>query len=328
MTDVTVRLDDAIRLVSAVLALTQYPAKVQAEQPHGSHAHARMTQRQFKAYEDHEAVRGMQALLDNGAPLEAMFTLVAHLPWPSLEINTLPKWVPPNWNKHLRDFYETTKIADWWQEESTAWDDAMSESTKMFEDAAFKTFLTQFVGEIKEDLIFMPNVSYPSNQDIGMRVGNRELVAICPPRLAWGDSAPWPYGEDRPYIHRVTLAQYMRLTLVPYLRQHPDVVSESAKMNLPVEDRFRAKYPTWGEQFVNMFLMATTAIYLETLDEREARAYVQNKVKIDGVKILPGAVSVLNRYLQERKSGKFEELADYLPVFPKQLKVAKRIISI
>ncbi len=327
-TDVTIRLDDSIRLVSAVLSLTDYPDKVQAAQPHGSHAHARLLRRYLKPHENHEAVKGMQALLDNGAPLEAMFTLVAHLPFPSLQIASLPRWVPPNWNTHLADFYEVSGLSKWWTEEDTPWAAAVEQCERMFEDVTFKPFLSQFLGDITDDLVFMPNIGYPSNREIGMRIHSKELVAVCSPRLAWGDSPPWPFDEDQSYIQRVALSQYLKLIVVPYLRANAEKVGEAAANELPVDDKFRAQYPTWGEQFVNIFMMAAIAIYLEELDTREGRAYIQNKVKIDGVKILPGAVSVFKRYLQERETGKFNELADFMLVFPKQLKVAKRIMSI
>lgn len=326
--DVTVRLDDRIRLVSAVLALTTYPEKIQAEHPHGSHPHARTYRRQFKEHMSHPAVTGMQSLLDNGAPLEAMFTLVAHLPFPTFAVGGLPKWVPTDWNKHLADFYEVTNLKTWWQAESSPWDEAMSQCQAAFKDVDFKTFLTKFMGTVTEDFVFQPNISYPSHLDLGMRVGKNELIAVCPPRLAWGDSNPWPYEEDIHYLHGASLAQYIRLILVPYLRENAESVGEAAQNELPVSDKFRAEFPTWGDQFVNIFLMGTVAIYLEEQDEREGAAYLQQKVKRDGVTILPGAVSVLKRYLQEKDSGKFNELADFMPVFPKQLKVAKRIMSL
>ncbi|MEL6268225.1 MAG: hypothetical protein AAFV33_22480 [Chloroflexota bacterium] len=328
MSDVTVRLDDHYRLVSAVLAATTYPEKSQAEKPHGTHAHARATSRYLREYRDHPAVQGMQGLVDNGAPLEAMFTLIAHLPWPSLDTPGLPKWVPANWNHQLVDFYQTAKLGEWWEREGQLWNAALDQSQRMFRQAAFKTFLSQFVGEIAETLVFVPNICYPADNEIGIRVGAKELVAVCPPRLAWGDSPPWPYDEDKPYIHRVALTQYTRLILLSYLRANSEIVVEAAKNELPVSDQFRALYPTWGEQFVTIFVTATMAIYLETIDPKEKRAFVKEQTKIHNMKILPGAVSVLQRYLQERESGKFDTLADFLPVFPKQLKVAKRIISI
>jgi hypothetical protein len=44
--------------------------------------------------------------------------------------------------------------------------------------------------------------------------------------------------------------------------------------------------------------------------------------------ILPGTISVLHRYLRERDAGRYDTLLDFLPVFPKQLRVAKRLVSL
>jgi hypothetical protein len=110
MTDVTVRLDDNLRLLSVVLAATDFPEKSQAAKPHGTHAHARATARFVKEMRSHEAVRGMQSLLDSGAPLEALYTLVAHLPWPTLEIEMLPKWVRPTGTNTLPTFTGRPKL--------------------------------------------------------------------------------------------------------------------------------------------------------------------------------------------------------------------------
>jgi len=42
---------------------------------------------------------------------------------------------------------------------------------------------------------------------------------------------------------------------------------------------------------------------------------------------LPGTVSVMRRYLQEVGGGKYRNLAEFLPVFPKQLRVARKIVT-
>lgn len=324
MTDVTTRIDDSYRLMSAVLAATDFPAKAQARHPHGSHAHARATVRYLRDFNNHDVVKSTQGMLDGGAPLEALFTLIAHLPWPAMQIDALPKWVPANWNLQLVDFYEKTNLANWWEKEGPLWDSALDQSTRMLNDVQFKAFLAQFVGPIEENLVFIPNISLPADREIGIRVGNKELVAICPPRLAWGDSPPWPFDEDKPYLHRVTLTQYTRMILLSYLRTNQAAAVEAAKSELPVSDQFKALYPTWGEQFVTIFVTAAMAIYLEQLDPREAKAFVKEQTKINNIKILPAAIDVLNRYLRESESGKYESLADFLPVFPKLLRIAGR----
>lgn len=328
--DVTVRLDDRIRLMSAVLAATNWPDKAQEHQPHGTHVHARSTTRYLKEHSRHPAVLALQNLLDQGAPLEAVYTFGLCLNWPDLQLQlpTLPGWIPPGWLGHLRDFIRQTAITDWWAQEDRLWQKSLEESRKMFHDIAFKPFLKPFMGDIPEDLVFFPNISYPTHQEIGIRLG-RELVCIAPPRLAWGDSPPWPFDEDPVHIYRAALSQYGRLLLITFLRAHSDRLTDARAIPLPVSDQFSATHPSWDEQFTALFVSAAVAIYLEDhISKSEADAYVLMARKTQGMTILPGTISVLRRYLAEQEAGRYQSMIDFLHIFPKQLRVAKRIVML
>jgi hypothetical protein len=326
--DVLVKIDDRVRLMSALLAATDWPEKAQERQPHGTHAHSRATQKYLEPYKTHEAVQGLQGLLNQGAPLEAIFTLVMQLSWPGLEIETLPRWVPPRWNVQIRDFYEKANLAKWWRDENAVWQSGLTEAQKVFKDVIFKPSLTPFFGDFKENLVFIPNISFPTDRDVGIRVGN-DLITISTPRLAWGDSPPWPFDEDPGYIHRAALTQYGKVLMHAYLREHADKIASIAETPLPVSDQFRAKFPTWQEQFTTLFVAAAAALYLEThVSKAEANAYVLMERKTQGMVILPGMISVLRRYLSEKEAGRYKEIIDFLPVFPKQLRVANKIVTL
>jgi hypothetical protein len=328
--DVIVRIDDRLRLMSAVLAATNWPEQSQKRQPHGTHAHARATRKYLGDHLNHPAVRSLQGLLDQGAPLEAMFTFALCLSWPGLElqIDVLPGWVPPRWIMELRDFCQVTDLAGWWQREDAAWNKSLHESVRIFTNITFKPFLRPFIGDVHEQLVFVPNISYPTDQEIGVRIGG-ELLCIAAPRLAWGDSPPWPFDEDPAHVYRAALSQFGRLLIIAYLRRHADRLAEAAKNPIPVGDQFGALYPTWEEQFVALWVSAAVAIFLEDyVSAAEAKAYVLIARKAQGMTILPGTISVLRRYLGEREAGRYEDLLDFLPIFPKQLRVAKRIVTL
>jgi hypothetical protein len=326
--DVTVRLDDRVRLMAALLAATQWPDQSQEKRPHGTHAHARATRKHVSPFKTHEAVQSLQGLLDQGAPLEAIFTLALLFRWPELELDPLPRWVPPRWPQQLRDFYQKADLARWWEGENFAWQKSVNESTKMFKDRSFKPFLKPFLGDIPERLIFIPHIAYPTDQEIGVKLPG-ELVCIAPPRLAWGDSPPWPFDEDASHIYRAALSTYGRILMANFLRINADQVAEAAQTPLPVGDQFQAMYPTWQEQFTNLIVSGMVAIYLEDhVNKAEANAYVLMERKVQGVALLPGVISVLRRYLNELETGHYKSLLDFLPVFPKQLRVAKRIVTL
>jgi hypothetical protein len=326
--DVIVRLDDRVRLMSAVLAATDWPAKSQAKKPHGTHLHARSTRKFLEVVKNHPAVQAMQGLLDQNAPLEAFFTFALQLDWPSLTIKELPGWVPPKWNEQLADFYTQARLATWWKNEDAAWQSAFHESEKMFKDVYFRPMLQNFFGKVSDKLTFIPNISYPTDVDLAIRIDG-EMVCIAPPRLAWGDSPPWPYDEDPGYIYRTALQQYGKQLVHAYLRTHAEELTTVIQTPLPVSDQFKGRYPTWQEQFTVLFDAAISALYMEKhLSKAEINAYVLMERKMHGMTSLPGMISVLRRYLAAYEEGKYKELIDFLPSFPKQFKIAARIVSL
>lgn len=325
---VHVHIDDRIRLLSAVLAATNWPAEEQARKPHGTHAHARGTRKVVAEYTHHPAVHAMQVLLSKGAPLEAMYTYVMRLSWPDLETDETPRWVPPRWNEQLRHFYEVCRLADWWEEEAQHWHEAKTAAETVLQPLNLHDFLEAFIGPVAETFVFAPNISYPTDTEIGLRVGTA-LYCVAPPRIAWGDNPPWPFDEDPAHVVRATLTEYGRLLVLAYLRQHPDVVARVAEQPLPVTTEYTARYPTFGEQFAGLFVVGAVGLFLEeAISTQEAKAYILMQTKAAGLTILPGMVSVLRRYLEGRAAGRWRELAEYLPHFPKQLRVAKTITTL
>lgn len=327
--DVVVKLDDRARLLSAVLAATDYPDKIQKLKPHGTHSHARTTRKFVASYTDHPAVVATQTLLDENTPLEALFALVMLMDWPTMNIPALPPFAPAKYNELLGDFYEKANISALWEREKIPWDKALNEATNVFKGVQFKSFYKPFLGEITQELIFVPSVGYPSSYDVGFQLGE-QLVCIAPPPLAWGDSPPWPYDEATMVTHsyRAAMLVYGDTLLRNYLRTHAKALEEIVQTELPLTDQFKAQYPSWEEQFSTLFLSGVVAMYLEEhVDEREYKSYMLMEKKARGLTNLPGVVSVMRRYLQEVGSGKYSNLIEFLPIFPKQLRVAQRIVT-
>lgn len=66
----------------------------------------------------------------------------------------------------------------------------------------------------------------------------------------------------------------------------------------------------------------------EVVNVREAKAFVQMQQKIEGIDILPGVISILRRYVEEQKTGKYGNFAEYLPNFAKHLRVVKTLSAL
>ncbi len=326
--DVIVKLDDRVRLMSAVLAATQYPEKEQVGKPHGTHAHARATRKQMSAFSDHPAARALQALFGQGAPLEAVLSLALMLRLPDGRIEKPPRWMPPRWDDQLNRFYADSGLAQWWASESAPWQRALEESQRTFEAIQYKPFFQPYIGEIKERLIFIPNISYPTDYEIGLRLTN-DLVCIVPPRVAWGDNPPWPFAEDPAHLYRASLVAYGRLLMSGYLRANAERIGNLDENPLPVTDKYKSIYPTWAEQFTNLFVAGAVAIFLEDhVSQAEANAYVLMERKFKGLEVLPGVINVFRHYLRELETGRYTTLLDLLPNFSKRLRIANKLVSL
>jgi hypothetical protein len=240
-----------------------------------------------------------------------------------MEIEEPPRWVPPHWNEHLKHFYEATDLAKWWTEEEESWNTPVRHLNDILSKVDYYAFLEPFFGLIPETFVIFPNVSFPTDMTVRLRVGG-ELCVLLPPRKAWGDSPPWPYDNDPVYMYQDTLKAFEELLIGAYLRQYADKLNTLSEKPLPVDEKFIALHPTWADQVTGLFTAATIAIFLEeVVDAREAKAFMQMQQKMEGLTVLPGVVSIIRRYIEDQKSGKYTNFAEYLPTFAKHLRLAK-----
>ncbi len=332
-TPVKIIYDDRLRLMAMALAATDFPQEAQKRKRHHAHAHARAAIKylQDRDMDKHPAIVELQGMLNQGMPIEALFTLAMFFQWPNLTAPTLPAWVPKGWNEQLWDFYQKANIAEFWKSADKSWQNALAESERVFEnDLKFKELLEKFIGNIDEKFAFAPNLLWPAEREVGIRV-NDELISIVPPPLAWGESPPWPYDEETrlaEHTYPMALSQYARLLMLHYLRENADEIGEATSKDLPISDELKVQYPTWEDQFLALFQSAVVAIYLEDyVNETEARGFMLMEKRIRKMTELPGTVSVLRRFLQE-KGNRYNTLAEFLSVFPTQLRVAKKIVTL
>lgn len=328
--DVSVRIDDRARVMAALIAASNYPAEVQKIRPHGAHPHAKTTRKSLAALEAEPAVKQIQTLLDGHTPLETLFALALHLTPETYEpARPLPGWAPADFALNVRDFNKKAHLGAWFTKERGVWETANRQLDKVFKTVAFKPLLEKFFNTINEKLVFIPNLLYPSEREIVFAFEN-ELICVAPPPLAWGDNPPWEYDDPSMVYHsfKCALGGYGRVLLNRLLDSAPDRLAEAAQNELPVNDQFRKAFPSWRDQFTELFTTALVALYLEDyVSEREYRAFVLIEQRMRGMNILPGTVSVMRRFLQER-GNKFDTLLDFLTVFPKQLRVAKRMVTL
>lgn len=319
-----ITLDPRIRLVSAALAATTWPDAEQQRKRHRAHAHARGTALRVQGAAWHPAVRTLQNLLDRDTPLPAIFAHALSLTWPDLQPGQEPTRLPAAWNEQLRDFLQQTDLEAWWAEEAHHWQQALAELSRVLEGVDFRRFLRPFLGEVTHGLFVMPNLSFPSDTEIGISRRNM-LFCLVPPRIAWGENPPWPFDEDPAYILRATVSQFARLLMLAHLRQHAPQIAPAAAQPLPVTPAFAQAHPTWSDQFVALFVSGATALFLEeTVGSQEAQAFVLMENRANGLRILPQVIAALRDSRAAYDRGQIEHLSADLARFTEALRAATR----
>lgn len=320
--DVQVQVDDRARLIGALLAATRYPDLAQVRKRHGVHAHARATRKRVAGLAGHPAAQAADALLAQGMPVEVLFSLAFTLNPATLRPAVPLAGLPPALADGLPDFAQEADLAGWWQDEAGDWDRAAAEAERALGSAQVGPFLGRFFGPTAARLIFMPNIGYPEDAEIAV-AAEGSLIAITPPRAAWGDSPPWPFDEDPAHVLRAAIVTCCRLRLADALLSHPDAVSETVAGPLPVSGTFRALYPAWPDQFAQIFSGALVSLYLEEqVNPKEASAYLLMEKRVRGLDILPAAVSILRDFRERKGAGSAAALARFLPRFPALLREA------
>jgi hypothetical protein len=318
---ITVRIDDRVRLLAAILSLTDWPQREQADKPHGVHAHARATQRFLADFADHPAVHSTQDLLNAGYALELLLGFAAYLNWPELDVpGARPEWAPHWWPSQIRDFYWASGLQVFWGKETPVWEQAIREAEHAFPASLdMLGLLEEFFGPRNVHLVFHPNLCYPTDRPIGFQ-RNNELVCVAPPPIAWGDNPPWPYDDDPAWACATAFGTYARTLLKAYLKAHPRETERARSGHLPVPEDFRKQHPDWFDQFALIFVDGVTAVFLgSTLGKAEADAFILMEHKAHVFAILPAAVGALQTYLADHKAGRYGEFADFLPTFHESL---------
>ncbi|MEJ2749789.1 MAG: hypothetical protein P8183_18055, partial [Anaerolineae bacterium] len=187
MSELNVVIDERARLVTAVLAASQWPEMEQEQATHAVHPHSKQVRQQVRPLADHPAVTQLNAGLDGKRPLTDFFTAALY-----------PEAKPElaEWTAVLPDFAVQTKLADFWATHTEPWEEARAGLEAIFAQSQIMTFLGRLLGHpVPKDVAVMPTVTYPMLNPV-LAETNETVYFILPPAKAWGESPPWPHGED------------------------------------------------------------------------------------------------------------------------------------
>ncbi|MCP4362733.1 MAG: hypothetical protein GY796_32410 [Chloroflexi bacterium] len=285
MSNINVQIDDRARLVTAVLSVSEWSGEEQKQLTHAVHPHAKQTRKFLHDYRFHQAVLGANQAMLNGVTLEELFSTAVRCQWPIFEpTEPLPHLLKiERWARSLADFEYATEIDEtFWQQHSAVWQTAVDALVQIFQDGKVAAFLGKLTRNPDlRQIALMPNLVYPALRPV-LATSQATFYLLLPPPKAVGESPPWPYDEDPPWVV-ATVCQKLATRLL-------------ADQLAPLDKTQRSLYRH-----------AVVTLCLEdAFDEFEGQAYLLRAKKEHALPDLPQVVNQLRRYLD----GELAVLAD------------------
>lgn len=277
MSTFNITIDERMRLVTAVLAASDWPDEEQKQQPHAVHSQAKQLRQFVQPFRSHPAVKGVNEALLNGVELEELFSAALRSTWPDFAPTTeLPHLLKINeWVHSLADFARETSIMMlFWSKHTAVWQEARADLEKIIAGDRLLSILGQLHdGEIETAVTLMPNLVYPALTPV-VATTDDALMLLLPPPKAVGESPPWPYDEGPGWVVATVCRQ-----LIPYL-----LVTELAQMNR-------------REQHLTLHTAAAFCL-AQLMDESEAQAYLLRSKKAHDMPELPALFAKLQAEIE------------------------------
>ena len=271
MSTLLVAIDERLRLVTAVLAASNWPVEEQNQLTHAVHSHAKQVRQFVQAHTSHPAANGVNEALLNGVALADLFSAALRSSWPDFSATAeLPAVLKiSDWVATLPDFAEQTAVAtQFWPQHSAVWQEAQSALEKVFSNGDLLAAIGQLGDVVETAVTLMPNLVYPALSPV---VANTDgaLTLLLPPPKAVGESPPWPFNEDPGWVVANVAEQ-----LIPHL-----LAADFAPLNAE-------------KQPIATFLAAAHCL-IALLDDFEAQAYLLRAKKEHNLPQLPALFTQL-----------------------------------
>lgn len=202
MASLTITIDERLRLVTAVLAASNWPAEEQARLTHAVHPQAKQVRHFVQPFASHPAVKGANEALLNGVALADLFSAALRSTWPDfVPTAELPHVLKiKEWVQTLADFArETAIVARFWEPQTAVWQEAQVALQKIFADDRLLVALGQLGNGADTAVTLMPNLVFPALSPV-VATAENTLALLLPPPKAVGESPPWPFDEDPGWV--------------------------------------------------------------------------------------------------------------------------------
>lgn len=214
MSTFNIVIDERLRLVTAVLAVSNWPVEEQNRLTHAVHPQAKQVRQFVQPFVSHPAVIGANEALLNGVDLADLFSAALRCTWPDFSPQEeLPRVLKiKEWVHSLANFAAQTAVAtEFWPQHTAVWQEAQSALEQIFSAGNLLATLGQ-LGDVADTAVtLMPNLVFPVLSPV-VATGAGALRLLLPPPKAVGESPPWPFDEDPGWVVATVTEQ-----LVPHL---------------------------------------------------------------------------------------------------------------
>ncbi|MCP4422012.1 MAG: hypothetical protein GY805_35810 [Chloroflexi bacterium] len=266
MSTFNISIDERMRLVTAVLAISSWAEDEQNQLTHAVHPQAKRVRHFLRPFSSHPSVNGANEALLNGVALSDLFSAALRSRWPDFTpMAELPNVLKiKKWVRSLADFAnDTTVTTQFWSEETAVWSSAESTLASIFSENSLMAILAQLQEqELETAVTLMPNLIFPALTPI-VATTDGALMLLLPPPKAVGESPPWPFDEDPGWVV-ATVCQH----LIPHLLAAELAQVDEAQQNVAVH-------------------MAVAHCLVQMLDDFEAQAYLLRAKKEHNLPQLP-----------------------------------------
>lgn len=273
-----ISIDERLRLVTAVLAMSRWAEDEQNRLTHAVHPQAKQLRYFLRPFSSHPAVNGANEALLNGVALSDMFSAALRCTWPDFEpVVELPHVLKiEEWVRSLADFGRDTAVSSqFWPQQTAVWAEAVTALQAIFSGDSLLTSLAALMErDLATAVTLMPNLIFPALSPAVATTDNA-LTLLLPPPKAVGESPPWPFDEDPGWVVATVCQQLILKLLGAELAQLKD-----------------------GQQKAAVHT-AVAYCLAQLLDDFEAQAYLLRAKKADSLPQLPTLFARLQEEIME-----------------------------
>lgn len=319
-------IDDRVRLMNAVLLLTEFVNENANWKPHDLKVAALD---HLKPYTNHPCIAATRTLAESHW-MDSFYGYAIRL------IREDGIFTPPSgssfllddpddttYARLLNDFLADSQLVTFWSDTRDMWEKAIGECKTILEECGFSQFIYEMFDEIPP-IVIVPNPADPSTFGFGPSDGRIGYAIIGPPAVAKDSSVQVKYSQQPDYVAQMAFHECIH-TLWGAVRHNEgwivDHLQPLAK-RMELKDWFPERYPDWASQLDELFIRAATTLFMSRLTGEEYElAELKQDAEQFGIEPVLDFYHALKEFLHLKAEDKGRTFQSFLP------ELAKRVLS-